>query len=108
MIKNTIIAIDLAKHSFQVCKFNSDGKIDYNKAMSRKALIALLGNHVSALVAMEACGGSNYWARLARRHGHQVKIIQPRAVKGLQLKQKTKKQIKMTPTLSVLRLNYLI
>ena len=91
MIKNTIIAIDLAKHSFQVCKFNSDGKIDYNKAMSRKALIALLGNHVSALVAMEACGGSNYWARLARRHGHQVKIIQPRAVKGLQLKQKTDK-----------------
>lgn len=40
---------------------------------------------------MEACGGTHYWVLLAKLNGHQVKIIQARAVKGLQLKQKTDK-----------------
>lgn len=91
MNKNTVIAIDLAKNSFQVCKVNKNGKEEYNKAINRKALIELLGKHEPALIAMEACGGAHYWARLAKRNGHQVKIIQARAVKGLQLKQKTDK-----------------
>ena len=91
MNKNTIIAIDLAKNSFQVCKVKKNGKVEYNKAINRKALIELLGKHEPALIAMEACGGAHYWARLAKRNGHQVKMIQARAVKGLQLKQKTDK-----------------
>jgi transposase len=91
MNKVTIIAIDLAKNSFQVCKFNKGNSVAYNKAINRKALIELLGKHEPVLVAMEACGGAHYWARLAQRHGHQVKILQARAVKGLQLKQKTDK-----------------
>lgn len=91
MSKNTVIAIDLAKNSFQVCKVNKNGKEEYNKAINRKALIELLGKHEPVLIAMEACGGAHYWARLAKLNGHQVKIIQARAVKGLQLKQKTDK-----------------
>lgn len=91
MSKNTVIAIDLAKNSFQVCKVNKNGKEEYNKAINRKALIELLAKHEPVLIAMEACGGAHYWARLAKLNGHQVKIIQARAVKGLQLKQKTDK-----------------
>ena len=91
MNQNITIAIDLAKNSFQICKVNKNGKMEYNKAINRRALIELLGKHEAALIAMEACGVAHYWARLAKRHGHQVKIIQARAVKGLQLKQKTDK-----------------
>lgn len=91
MIKNTIIAIDLAKNSFQVCKFGRNNRVEYNKAINRKALIELIGKHEPTIIAIEACGGAHYWARLAERNGHQVKMIQPRAVKGLQLKQKTDK-----------------
>ncbi|WP_234911267.1 IS110 family transposase, partial [Vibrio anguillarum] len=69
-----------------------NGEVLLNKAISRNSLIKLLtGKKRFSLVAMEACGGSHYWARLAKRNGHEVKIIQPRAVKGLQLKQKTDK-----------------
>ena len=86
------LAIDLAKNSFQVCYMRKNGEVTSNKAISRRSLIRLLtGKQNFALIAMEACGGAHYWARLARRNGHQVKIIQPRAVKGLQLKQKTDK-----------------
>lgn len=91
MFKNPTIAIDLAKNSFQVCKMNRQGKIEYNRSINRKALIELLGKHEPVLVAMEACAGSHYWGRLARKHGHQVKVIQTRFVKGLQIKQKTDK-----------------
>jgi transposase len=32
-------------------------------------------------IAMEACGGSNYWARVFQRNGHTVKLISPQFVK---------------------------
>lgn len=92
MEDNQILAIDLAKNSFQVCYMRNNGEVSLNKAINRNSLIKLLsGKQKFALVAMEACGGAHYWARLAKRNGHEVKIIQPRAVKGLQLKQKTDK-----------------
>ncbi|GAL13846.1 mobile element protein [Vibrio astriarenae] len=92
MKDDLILAVDLAKNSFQVCYMDKNGGVSVNKAISRKSLITLLtGKNNFALVAMEACGGAHYWARLAKRNGHHVKIIPPRAVKGLQLKQKTDK-----------------
>ncbi len=92
MKDDLILAVDLAKNSFQVCYMDKNGEVSVNKAISRKSLITLLtGKKNFALVAMEACGGAHYWARLAKRSGHHVKIIPPRAVKGLQLKQKTDK-----------------
>lgn len=92
MEDNLLLAIDLAKNSFQVCYMRNNGEVLLNKAISRNSLIKLLtGKKRFSLVAMEACGGAHYWARLAKGNGHEVKIIQPRSVKGLQLKQKTDK-----------------
>ena len=91
MSNNNILAIDLAKNCFQLCKLSPHGKVIYNRELSRKKLKEALAKEKIALVAMESCSGAHYWARLAKLLGHQVKVINARAVKAFQTKQKTDK-----------------
>ncbi len=91
MSKPYVIAIDLAKNVFQFCKVSPHGKVIINKEISRNKLKELLVTTSPSLVAMEACSGAHYWARLAIEVGHTVKIINPKIVKGFQFKQKTDK-----------------
>ena len=89
MINSSVIAIDLAKHVFQVCKTSHNGTVIYNRAHSRQKLKELLVKEKKALVAMESCGGTHYWARFARDQGHDVKAIAARHVKPFRQGQKT-------------------
>ncbi|MEZ9835550.1 IS110 family transposase, partial [Vibrio breoganii] len=74
-----LLAIDLAKNVFQVCKLCPNGKVIYNREVSRAKLKEILINEKQALVAMEACGSAHYWARFAISAGHIVKVINARA-----------------------------
>lgn len=76
-----ILAIDLAKHSFQVCGTNKDGEVIFNRKYSRPKLEQLLADHPACLVAMEACGTSHHWGRVAQKAGHDVRLIPPIYVK---------------------------
>ena len=89
MANFNVLAIDLAKNVFQVCKTNSRGKVIYNKSFTRKQLKELLIRESMSLVAMEACGGTHYWARYAIEHGHKVKSMSARRVKAFRQGQKT-------------------
>lgn len=89
MKHSNIIAIDLAKYVFQVCKTDAYGNVIYNKVCSRAKLKELLVKEKEALVAMESCGGTHYWARFARQQGHEVKAIAARHVKPFRQGQKT-------------------
>lgn len=89
MTKSTVIAIDLAKNVFQVCKMTANGKVMYNKPVSRATLATLLSIEPRALVAMESCGGTHHWARYAKAQGHQVKAMSARRVKPFRQGQKT-------------------
>lgn len=91
MQKYNVIAIDLAKNVFQACKLGSQGKVIYNREISRSKLKELLIKEKVSLVAMESCSSAHYWARYAKAAGHQVKVINARTVKGFQTKQKTDK-----------------
>lgn len=84
-----VIAIDLAKDIFQVCIVTSHGKVIFNKAMNRAKLINWLPKQKLSIVAMESCGGTHYWARLARSLGHEVMPIPPKQVKPFRTGQKT-------------------
>jgi transposase len=77
----TLIAIDLAKSTFQVCGVNRQGKELFNHATSRKKLTALIAQHPGIPIAMEACSGSNYWGRTFQQNGHEVLLIPPPHVK---------------------------
>ena len=67
----SILAIDLAKGSFQVCAVGPEGTVLYNRSLSRTRLATLLADQPACIVAMEACATSHHWGRVAQRHGHE-------------------------------------
>jgi transposase len=69
-----MLAIDLAKGSFQVCACRAGGAVLYNRALSRTRLATLLAEQPACVVAMEACATSHHWGRVAQRHGHEVRL----------------------------------
>jgi transposase len=86
--KISLVAIDLAKGSFQVCAVGSDGAVLCNRALSRTRLAALLADQPSCIVAMEACATSHHWGRVAQRYGHEVRLVPAAYVKPFVKRQK--------------------
>ena len=82
MQNSNVIGIDLAKNVMQVCKISKHGELLSNKAMSPVKLKEFLAKSSSSIVAMEGCGACHYWGRLARKYGHDVRIISPKKVKA--------------------------
>ena len=76
-----VLGIDLAKSSFQVHGADADGRKVVSRKLSRRKLKQYLVNLPACVVAMEACAGAHYWARLVRSYGHEAKLIAPQFVK---------------------------
>lgn len=89
MTKRNLIAIDLAKNVFQVCRVSTTGKTLSNKPFSREKLKELLINSTSSIVAFEACGSAHYWGRFSEGCGHIVRMLPPKAVKAFRQGHKT-------------------
>jgi transposase len=83
-----ILAIDLAKRSFQVCATDPGGAVLFNRTVSRAKLEQLLGTQQPCIMAMEACATSHFWGRCAQSHGHDVRLIPPIYVKPFVKRQK--------------------
>ena len=71
----SMLALDLAKGSFQVCAIGMDGAVLYNRLLSRPRMAALLAEQPACVVAMEACATSHHWGRVALSHGHEVRLV---------------------------------
>src|SRR6056297_215502 len=84
----SVLAIDLAKGSFQVCAVGPDGAVLYNRVLSRARLATLLAEQPACIVAMEACATSHHWGRVAQRHGHEVRLVPAAYVKPFVKRQK--------------------
>ena len=80
-MKITTIGLDIAKSVFHLCAVNKMGRLLKKKQLKRNQVLAYLAKLEPCLVAMEACGGANYWAREIEALGHQVKLIAPQYVK---------------------------
>ncbi|MBD9529040.1 IS110 family transposase [Paracoccus sp. PAR01] len=89
--KISMLAIDLAKGSFQVCAVRADGAVLYNRVFSRTRLMTLLAEQPTCIVAMEACATSHYWGRVALSHGHDVRLVPAAYVKPFVKRQKNDK-----------------
>ena len=88
MTEIRMLAIDLAKGSFQFCAVGPEGAVPYNRAFSRHLLIALLTDQPTCIVAMEACATSHNWGRVAQAHGHEVRLVPAIYVKPFVKRQK--------------------
>lgn len=76
-----ILGIDVAKRVFQLHGINRSGKVVLKRRISREQLSNFIANIPPCLIGMEACGGSNYWARKFRSYGHEVRLMNPHYVK---------------------------
>ena len=76
-----ILAIDLAKRSFQVCGTDRGGTVLFNRLLSRARLQQFLNEQSPCIVAMEACATSHFWGRFPQGCGHDVRLIPPIYVK---------------------------
>lgn len=77
---SSVCGIDIAKSVMQVYRVTSDGVVS-NKAVKRADFLNEFRNIPPALIGMEACGGSQHWARELQSLGHTVHLMPPKLVK---------------------------
>lgn len=76
-----IIGIDLAKNIFHLCVMNKQGRVLRRFKATRAKLYERVLQEGTCIVAMEACGGAQYWARRFREAGYEVRIMAAQFVK---------------------------
>lgn len=81
MTKHSLMAIDLAKNSFQVCLLDRHFKVQKNLKLSRSKLLAFVLQHPADEIVMEACYSANYWGRTFQHYGLNVKLVPAQHVK---------------------------
>lgn len=86
MNNNTIIGLDIAKNIFHLVSIDENGQQLNKKRLKRTEIIEYFANLEKTTIALEACGGSNFWGRKFTDMGHLVKIIPAEKVKPYLLK----------------------
>jgi transposase len=84
----TTIGLDIAKQVFHVHGADGSGRALFSRRISRAKMHGFFASQPRCVVAMEACGGSHYWARELGAMGHEVRLIAPRYVKPFVKRQK--------------------
>jgi transposase len=87
-MKDTMMGADLAKSIFQVHGASMSGQVQFRKRLTRPQFRKFMAERAPAVVVMEACGSSHYWAREMIKLGHEVKLIAPQYVKPFVKRQK--------------------
>jgi transposase len=82
------IGLDIAKSVLQVHGERS-GKVVLQKRLRRAQVADFFAKLPPALVGIEACGSSHYWARTLRALGHDVRLIPAAYVKPFVRRNKT-------------------
>ncbi|MDZ4328240.1 MAG: IS110 family transposase [Pseudomonas sp.] len=77
-----VYGVDLAKNVFQLQWVDQETGEVFNKQIKRSGFLAHFANRAPCLIGMEACGGSQHWARQLVEMGHQVKLMPGVAVKA--------------------------
>lgn len=85
------VAVDLAKHVFQIHAVDTAGRVIVAKALRRKDLLPFFQSLGACVVGMEACGSAHHWGRALMALGHEVKLIPPIYVKPFVKRQKNDK-----------------
>lgn len=81
MNNHSLVAIDLAKNTFQACVLDGLNRVAKNVKLSRHKLLDFVLSQSADEVVMEACYSANYWGRLFQEQGLTVKLIPAQHVK---------------------------
>lgn len=85
----SVIAVDLAKHKFQVHGYGPHDEQRFAKTLTRAAFEKLLREQPPCKLVMEACGSAHFWSRLALELGHQPLQLPAQFVKAFVIGNKT-------------------
>jgi len=78
----TVVGVDIAKSVFQLHWIASDTGEVINQQLKRSSFLEHFANREPCLIGMEACGGSQHWARRLTDLGHKVKLMPGKMVKA--------------------------
>ena len=80
--RQAVVGVDTAKSVFQVYTVEQETGEVINKPIKRAQFLQWFANRAPCLVGMEACGGSQHWARKLQELGHEVKLMSGKMVKA--------------------------
>jgi transposase len=84
-----MIGFDIAKSVFQVHGEDGSGHLVCTKKLRRGQVEGYFGKLAPAMIGIEACGSSHYWARRLQALGHEVRLIPAAYVKPFVKRNKT-------------------
>ncbi|RXV64485.1 IS110 family transposase [Burkholderia stabilis] len=81
-MNHTTVGVDIAKNVMQLHYIDAETGEIVNKPVKRGVFLEHFANQAPCLIGMEACGGSQHWARKLMAMGHQVKLMPGKFVKA--------------------------
>ena len=84
-MKLTPVGVDIAKNVFQIHYVDTETGEIVNRQIKRARFLEHFANRAPCLIGMEACGGSQHWARRLLEMGHQVKLMPAKFVKAFNI-----------------------
>ena len=80
-ISRTVVGVDTAKRVFQLHWVDMETGEIVDLRLTRARFLEHFANRAPCLVAMEACGGTQHWARRLRELGHEVRLLPAKVVR---------------------------
>ena len=80
-IGRTVVGVDTAKRVFQLHWVDMETGEIMDLKLTRARFLDHFANRVPCLIAMEACGGSQHWARRLQELGHEVRLLPAKMVR---------------------------
>jgi transposase len=77
-----VVGVDTAKNVFQLYSVDIETGEVISKQLKREQFLPWFVNRSPCLVGIEACGGSQHWARQLQAMGHEVKLMSGKMVKA--------------------------
>ncbi|MCA7883261.1 IS110 family transposase [Burkholderia contaminans] len=79
------VGVDIGKNVFQIHYIAPHSGEIVNKSLKRANFLEYFANLEPCMIGMEACGGSQHWARSLSKLGHQVRLMAPRFAKAFNI-----------------------
>ena len=78
----TVVGVDTAKRVFQLHWIDPETREMVDLRLSRAKFLEHFVNRAACVVRLEACGGSQHWARRLRELGHEVRLVSAKVVRA--------------------------